>query len=295
MQGRSRQSLLVSDRYHIERKAMRATFDRASATYDDFAVIQGRVRNELVERLELVGLEPKVVLDLGAATGASARALEKRYPGALVVALDLAPAMLRRAAEQSVAVCADAAGLPFAPASVDLVHSNLMLQWCDDPGRVFAEAKRVLKPGGFLAFTTFGPDTLQELRSAWAAADGFTHVNRFIDMHDIGDALVRAGFLEPVMDVERIRVTYSDVRALMRDLKAIGAHNVTAGRARGLTGRTRLARMIEAYESWRSDGRLPATYEVVYGAAWRGEEPSAAKLVAGEAHIPAGSIRRRFS
>ncbi|HKZ73052.1 MAG TPA: methyltransferase domain-containing protein, partial [Steroidobacteraceae bacterium] len=191
------------------------------------------------------------------------------------------------------AVCADALRLPFGPESVDLVFSSLMLQWCDEPHAVFAEVRRVLRPGGFFAFSTFGPDTLREMRAAWSAADGFTHVNRFIDMHDVGDALVRGGFTEPVMDVERICVTYQDVFALMRDLKAIGAHNVTAGRARGLTGRARIARMTAAYEQWRRDGRLPATYEVIYGAAWRAEDRDAAPVVAGEARIPLRMIRRR--
>jgi malonyl-CoA O-methyltransferase len=283
----------VTERYRIDRSAMRAAFDGASETYDESAVLQARVREELIDRLSLVALEPGVVLDLGAATGSAARSLAQRYPAALIVALDVSPAMLRRAASRSLVVCADATRLPLATASVDLVYSNLMLQWCDEPDAVFAEAHRVMRPGGFLSFSTFGPDTLSELRAAWSAADGFSHVNRFIDMHDIGDALVRAGFTEPVMDVERVCLTYPDVLALMRDLKAIGAHNVTIGRARGLTGRARLARMTEAYEPRRQAGRLPATYEVVYGAAWRGQEPSSARVVGGEARIPIGAIRRR--
>lgn len=271
---------------------MRAAFDRASDSYEEAAVVQARVREELLERLALVPLEPGVALDLGAATGASTRGLAARYPHALVVALDLAPAMLRRAALSTAAVCADAARLPLGPGSVDLVYSNLMLQWCDDPAAVFAEVHRVLRAGGFFTFSTFGPDTLKELRAAWSAADGYTHVNRFIDMHDIGDALVRAGFAEAVMDVERLCLTYADVRALMRDLKAIGAHNVTHGRARGLTGRARLAKVSQAYEAWRREGRLPATYEIVYGAAWR-PEARAGGVVDGEARIPLGAIRRR--
>ncbi len=144
-----------------------------------------------------------------------------------------------------------------------------MLQWCDDLDAVFAEVRRVLKPGGLLTFTTFGPDTLMELRRAWSSVDGYVHVNQFLDMHDIGDALVRAGLAEPVLDVERYTLTYPDAIVLMRDLKAIGAHNVTAGRpARAHRPRSRLPRMCAAYEAYRRDGRLPATYEVVYGAAW---------------------------
>jgi malonyl-CoA O-methyltransferase len=159
--------------------------------------------------------------------------------------------------------------------------------------QVFRECRRVLKPGGLLTFTTFGPDTLVELRRAWAAADGHTHVNRFIDMHDLGDALVRSGFAEPVMDVERFTLTYAEVRDLMRDLKAIGAHNANAGRPRGLTGRGALARMTEAYEEYRRDGRLPATHEVVYGQAWRPAGDPRGRSVGGEVVVPISQIGRR--
>jgi malonyl-CoA O-methyltransferase len=184
-------------------------------------------------------------------------------------------------------VCADALRMPLARASVDLIYSNLLLQWCNDPDAVFAEFKRVLRPHGLLTFSTFGPDTLKELRAAWASVDDYTHVNRFLDMHDIGDALVRAGLAEPVLDVERFTLTYEDAMSLMKDLKAIGAHNVTAGRPAGLTGRGRLESMLAAYEQQRTDGRLPATYEVVYGRAWGGEER------AREIRVPVETIGRR--
>jgi len=154
---------------------------------------------------------------------------------------------------------------------------------------VFAEFRRVLKPHGIVTFSTFGPDTLNELRAAWATVDEHTHVNRFIDMHVLGDALVRAGLAEPVLDVERYTLTYANTLTLMRDLKAIGAHNVTAGRAMGLMGRGRLARMSAAYEAFRHEGRLPATYEVVFGQAWgRSGEPAAR-----ETRIPVSAIGKR--
>ena len=283
----------MTDPFRLERQAMRASFERASDTYDEAAVLQARVRQELVERLALVQISPAVILDLGCGTGRAAPPLAGRYPDAFITALDLAHSMLRKAATHAAPVCADAARLPLAANSVDLVFSNLMLQWCEEPDVVFDEVRRCLKPGGFFAFTTFGPDTLQELRAAWSAADGFSHVHRFIDMHDIGDALVRAGFSEPVMDVERVRLTYVEPTALMRDLKAIGAHNVTSGRPRGLMGRARFARMAAAYDAWREDGRLPATYEIIYGAAWGAGERDAAPAMGGEARIPIGSIRRR--
>jgi malonyl-CoA O-methyltransferase len=151
----------------------------------------------------------------------------------------------------------------------------------------------VLKPGGLLTFTTFGPDTLVELRRAWAAADGLTHVNRFIDMHDLGDALLRSGLAEPVMDVERYTLTYAGVRDLMLDLKAIGARNANAGRPRGLTGKATLAKMIAAYEASRSEGRLPATFEVVYGQAWCPTSVPGRAASGGEVVVPFSRIGRR--
>ena len=189
-------------------------------------------------------------------------------------------------------VCADAMRLPFADSSVDVVFSSLMLQWCDPLDVTFAEIRRVLKPDGFFAFSTFGPDTLKELRAAWAEADGYNHVNQFVDMHDVGEALVRAGLVEPVLDVDRIQLTYTDTLGLMRDLKAIGAHNVTEGRSRGLMGRARLARMQAAYETYRRDGRLPATYEVIYGATWGAAGRAGAPAVGGEVRISPNAIRR---
>ncbi|HEV7716778.1 MAG TPA: malonyl-ACP O-methyltransferase BioC [Steroidobacteraceae bacterium] len=281
----------------LDHAGVRNSFDRASGTYEAAAVLQARIADELVERLEFFKFEPHAVLDLGAGTGRLTRELKRRYRRATVVALDIAPGMLREARrniglfKRFERVCADVRRLPFADGSVDIAVSNVMLQWCDDLDTAFAELRRVLKPDGFFSFTTFGPDTLRELRAAWAAADDHSHVNTFIDMHDIGDALVRAGLTEPVLDVERVTLTYPDVLSLMRDLKTIGAHNVTAGRARGLTGRARLRRMEAAYESARRDNLIPATYEVVYGAAWGSAGKRASSVVSGEVRISPGAIR----
>jgi malonyl-CoA O-methyltransferase len=269
-----------ADTFQLDKAGVRAAFDRAGPTYEAAAVLQARVAEELLSRLEPFDFRPGVILDLGAGTGRLTAELKRRYRRALVIALDLAPGMLREAARHQrllrrfERVCADAARLPLETGSVDIVFSNLMLQWCEPLDDALAEVRRVLKPQGLLLFSTFGPDTLRELRSAWAEVDDYNHVNRFLDMHDVGDALVRAGLLEPVLDVDRLQVTYDDALSLMRDLKAIGARNVTAGRARALTGRARLQRLMAAYEAFRKDGRLPATYEVVYGAAW-GEQKAA--------------------
>ena len=288
----------AGEAFRLDRARLRASFDRASAGYESASGLQARVAAELLERLAAFDFTPAVVLDLGAGTGRVTRELKRRYRRALVIALDLSPGMLREARRHQLPwrrferVCADAMRLPLADASVDVVFSSLMLQWCEPLSAALGEVRRVLKPEGFFAFSTFGPDTLNELRTAWASADGYNHVNRFIDVHDVGDALVHAGLMEPVLDVDRVTVDYADVLALMRDLKSIGAHNVTAGRPRALAGRARLKRVEGAYESFRRDGRLPATYEIIYGACWGAAGRRAAPAVAGEARIAPGSIRR---
>ena len=288
----------MNEPFDIDRRRVRRSFAHAAPSYDAAAVLQARVRDELLQRLDVVRLEPAVVLDLGAGTGHASLALKRRFRSSQVVALDLAEGMLREAGRRQTLlrrfrrVCGHAAQLPLRDASVDLVFSNLMLQWCTDPDAVFRECRRVLRPGGLLTFTTFGPDTLVELRRAWAAADHHTHVNRFIDMHDLGDALLRAGLVEPVMDVERYTLTYAEVRDLMLDLKAIGAHNANAGRPRGLTGKGALARMTAAYEAVRRDGRLPATHEVVFGQAWVPVGAPRAAKVPGEVRVPVGKVGR---
>jgi malonyl-CoA O-methyltransferase len=267
--------------YALEPRWVRRSFDRAAKTYDAAAVLHTEVRDNLLERLQLTTLEPGVVLDAGAGTGHASRALKRRYPQAQVVALDSSLSMLRQAARQQswlrpfARVCADAELLPLADGSVDLIVSNLLLQWCN-PDAAFAEFRRVLKPQGLLSFSAFGPDTLREFRSAWAAVDSHTHVHRFIDMHDLGDALVRSGFAAPVLDVERFTLQYLDVSKAAADLKALGAHNAAAGRPKGLTTGRQFRAMQAAYEQFRQDGRLPATYEVVFGHAW----------------VPQGSVRR---
>jgi len=281
----------------LDAGAVRRQFDRASASYDDSAVLQARVRQQLLDRLEWIAFEPDVVVDLGCGTGHAAQALAGRWPRAHVVAVDIAPGMLREAGRfdagrQFERVCADALALPLPDASVDLVFCNLMLQWCDDLDGAFAEITRVLRPRGLLTFTTFGPDTLIELREAWREADDYTHVSPFADMHDIGDGLVRAGLVEPVLDVLRYTLTYPDVRALMQDLKAIGAQNATTGRPRGLTGKQKLRVVEQAYERHRREGLLPASYEVVFGQAW-GATDRPDRGHDGEFAIPVSAIRRR--
>jgi malonyl-CoA O-methyltransferase len=278
----------------IDARAVRRHFARAVATYDEAAVLQREVGSRLAARLDVVRLTPRRILDAGCGTGEALLALAGRYPAAARVGLDLALPMLVRARERAGArtslterlrarfsagtsaapafACGDLASPPFAAGAFDLVWSNLALQWVADPQRAFAGLLQVIRDGGLLAFTTFGPDTLRELRGVFAAVDGEPHVSRFVDLHDLGDMLVAAGFSDPVMEMERFTLTYPDAPAFLRDLKSIGATNAAAGRARGLMGRRRWARVQEGLEALRRDApdaRLPATYEVIYGHAWK--------------------------
>jgi malonyl-CoA O-methyltransferase len=261
------------DRFRFDRRALARAFERASGSYDAAATLQADVRQELLSRLELFKLEPRLVLDLGAGTCQASLALSRRYRGARVLALDLVPAMLQAAPRRwwrrpFERIGADAHALPLAANNVDLVVSNLMLQWCDEPDLVFAELRRVLRPGGLVLFSTFGPDTLRELRDAWTAADAGEHVSRFADVRQLGDALMRACLSEPVVDVEYHHRHYPDAYALMHEIKSIGAANAAFARGRGLTGRRRMQRMIDAYEAQRQAPGLPATFEVIFGAAF---------------------------
>ncbi|HEX9707472.1 MAG TPA: malonyl-ACP O-methyltransferase BioC [Steroidobacteraceae bacterium] len=281
----------------LDRRAILRHFEKASATYDESAVLQERVRQQLIDRLDWIAFTPETILDLGCGTGNGAALLAARWPQSRVLALDRSPGMLREAGRRDGVsrihwLRADAESIPLPDASIDLLFCNLMLPWCEDLDAVFAEIARVLQPRGLLTFTTFGPDTLAELRAAWRVADGAVHVHPFTDMHDIGDGLVRAGLSEPVLDVSRFTLTYPDLGALMRDLKAIGSQNAAAGRSRGLTGRGRLRAVTEAYEGFRTQGVLPANYEVVFGQAW-GAIERLDRERDGEFAFPVSSLRRR--
>jgi malonyl-CoA O-methyltransferase len=283
------------DEYFLAPSVVRRAFDRASTTFDDFAGVHTELRKRLLERLDVVRLDPAIVVDLGAGTGHGTRALQDRYRSAYVVALDISTRMLLAARKQQRflkrfgRLASDAHQLSLTSGSVDLLVSNLMLQWCADPDRVLSEMARVLKPQGLVTFTTLGPDTLRELRTSWG--DRFVHVHRFIDMHDLGDALIRAGFAEPVMDTERLTVTYRDVDALLRELKGSGSTNVAAGRSRALLSRQYQQRARAEYATKVRDGLLPVTLEVVYGHAWAVEQRP--RKQAGDVHrVPIGSIGR---
>ncbi len=265
----------LPDPYSLDKRRLKAAFEEAAPHYDAHAVLQETVGLRMLERLDLMSIDPRWILDAGAGTGLAARRLTARYPASRVIVLDLAMAMLEQARRKARRffpreryVQADLESLPLAPAGVEMVFANLSLQWCNDLEAAFHDLRRVLKPEGLFIFSTLGPDTLHELRESFASVDAAPHVHAFLDMHDVGDLLVHAGFHGACLDVEHITLTYRDLEALMRDLKCLGAGNATEGRPRGLTGKGRLARVHECYERYRQDGLLPATYEVIYGHAF---------------------------
>lgn len=269
---------MVEQEHHIDKRQARLAFSRAAERYDSVAVLQREIGQRMLDRLQLVKLQPQTILDVGAGTGVATAALIERYRRSRVLALDFALPMLQQARKRGGwlrkprCICGDLEQLPLDDRSVDMIYSNAAIQWSNDLDQTFREFRRVLRPGGLLMFTTFGPDTLKELRAAWSEVDATAHVSTFIDMHDVGDALLRAGLADPVMDVDRMVLTYPTVNGLMRELKVLGAHNVSHGRRRGLTGKGRLQAMQQAYEQFRNrDGVLPASYEVVYGHAWAPE------------------------
>lgn len=283
--------------FSLDRRALTRSFDRAGAHYDQAARLQRQVRIELLERLQYFALTPRWILDLGAGTCQAAPALQQRFKSARVLSVDIAAGMLRSAPRRRwprrrwLRVCADANALPLPDHSIELVFSNLMLQWCDRPQLVFSEVARVLKPGGLFVFTSFGPDTLRELRSAWEAADRGPHVSLFADMPLLGEAMMHAGLVEPVMDIEQHRLYYPEVKSLMYELKRIGARNAASQRARGLTGRARMHNMIAAYEQQRAPPGLPASYEVIFGAAFGGARAATA-AASGDYLVPVSALRR---
>lgn len=288
----------------FDTRHVRRAFSRSAGTYDATAVLQHEVEQRLLESLDYLGdTAPRVIVDVGAGPGRASATMRKRWPKAQVIALDLSVPMLRQARQRAgwwkpfSRVCADARALPLAEGSVDVLFSNLCLQWVDDLPAVFAGFRRVLRPGGLLLCSTFGPETLQELRDAFAQADDRPHVSRFTPIAQFGDALMMSGFRDPVLDRDQFRLTYPDLPALMRDLRAMGATNAMQSRRHTLTGRARFASAAAAYEPLReADGKLPSTWEVIYAHAWA-PEPGAPIRSQGEeiASVPVSRIpiRRR--
>lgn len=259
----------------VDARAARRRFSRAAATYAAASRLEAEVGSRMLERLDYVRVAPRRVLEAGCGPGRESGALMKRYPGASLVELDFALPMLRRSRSllsrlgmrpTAMTVCGDLQRLPLADGSIDLTWSNMALHWTADPQAALRELARATAAEGLLLFSTLGPDTLAELRAA--AGDGRVH--RFADMHDVGDALVAAGFSAPVMDMERLTVTYAGGEALLADLRASGQTSAAPARSRGLAGRRFRSALGAGLQACMRDGRLPVTFEVVYGHAWKG-------------------------
>ncbi len=258
----------------LDRHALRRSFDRAAATYDQHAILAQEAGERLLERVEYVRREPALVLDLGCATGRLCSGLAKRFPQARVIGLDWAPAMLARSGGEQAAkraplhLCADMHAVPLAERSVDLLCSNLAFSWSRDLPALFAEIRRLVRPGAMVIFSCFGPDTLSELKQAWRSVDDMSHSYDYPDMHDVGDELIAAGFREPVMEAERLSLEYRDLRSLMADIKGSGGQNAALDRRRSLTGKARFEAMLSAYEKRADTDVYPASYEIIFGTAF---------------------------
>lgn len=262
----------------LDKNITRMHFERAANSYDGAAVLQREIAKRMGQRLDYIKQQPKRVLDVGCGTGYITNDLLKRYSKADIVALDLAHGMARKTQQQGSwlrkpkSICADAELLPFKEDSFDFVISSLMLQWSNDLNKVFTGFHHVLAPNGLLLFSTFGPETLTEIKQSWSKIDNRPHTSDFADMHEIGDALLQSGFIDPVTDMEMITMTYANVRQLMRDIKQIGASNTDSGRSKGLMGKSKLKAFEMAYEQFKTDeGLYPASWEIIYGHAWVGE------------------------
>jgi malonyl-CoA O-methyltransferase len=263
----------------ILKKEIIQSFNRAATTYDEAAFFQREISDRLLERLVYIPLSPTFILDLGAGTGYATLQLERRYKRSKVIAFDFAEKMLMKAKEnrrwfdRKRYICGDIERLPFAEESFGLVFSNLVLHWIDNIRGTLQEVNRVLKPNGLFLFSTLGTDTLYELRQSWAVADAEKqHVHQFIDMQGIGDSLYRAHFLDPVVDMEFVTITYNDLKKIFLDLKHLGAHNIVKDRQKGLTGKATFEKFVHAYEQHRNaEGLIPLTYEVIYGLGWKRE------------------------
>ena len=263
-------------RYNKKLDSVRSAFEKASAHYDEYSILQRTITGRLIESLDEIKVNPISILDLGSGTGYGSKILHKKFKNAHIYQIDFSEGMLGMSRKKAPMffskdhfICADVNKLPFKENYFDLVVSSLTLQWCNNLDIIFDEVNNLLKAKGVFLFSSFGPDSLKELRDCWARVDDYVHVNAFVDMHDIGDALIRKGLISPVLNTEKIILTYNSCRQLMYELKYIGAKNVNNGRRKTLTGKNRLKKVFEHYETYRTNKKLPVTYEVIYGHAWK--------------------------
>ncbi|MBT8109854.1 MAG: methyltransferase domain-containing protein [Gammaproteobacteria bacterium] len=287
----------MNDTLKVNLRDVRRRFDRAASTFDSADFVHAVTREGLFARLEPLVVDPNTILDLGCATGSATHQLRKRFRRAHLVSLDISHGMLRQAVgkrprfsfSRYSEVQANAVSLPIKDQSIDFVFSNLLLPCTDSPDLVFQEVARVLKKGGVFAFASLGPDSLLEISRAWSRLDGCAHVNRFPDMHDIGDALVRSGLRDPVLDVDRLTVSYDNAEKLFADLTDVGARNALQQRNRSLVGKHRFREMQRALAGGEGDTGIGLELELVYGHCWGG----GARLDPSYHRVDASRIPRR--
>ncbi len=283
---------------NFDYRALKKGFNKTAKTYEANALLAKSVGEALIERLQGIKITPQRILDIGSGTGWLNKKLKKLYPKAKIVNVDLAEQRLRKTKllrfglNAPMLVCADAHALPFADKSFDLIISNLCWHWVDHLGQAIYEAKRVLNVGGTLLFSTLGPDTLRELSAAFYSASSNPHIIPFFDMHDVGDALLKAGFADPVMDVEPVRLHFKKVDKLFKMLRDTGEGNYLALRHRGFSSKKMFAQVKKHYENFKLEQGYPATFEIVFGYAWRAEDKSLLDKN-NEINIPISKIKRR--
>ena len=288
----------------INKQQVRDDFSNAACTYDKAAIVQHEICDRTLEKLDMLKLQPTSILDIGTGTGRSLQGLQSRFPDCRPIACDIALSMLTRCRQKmdeqqsSYMVCNDAEQLPFADAAFDLIFSSSTFQWCENLYQLFSECKRVLRVNGVLIFSTFGPDTLVQLRKSWAQIDDDDHVHEFIDMHHIGDILLEIKFQDPVVDMEIIDMQYQSLQQLLQDLKDTGSRSkfrrATEHSSIGLTSKEKYQRLQQAYEIYRQkNGLLPASYEVIYGYARKASQEQT-NVIQEEITVPFSDIKRKI-
>lgn len=258
----------------LDTRHVRRRFDRAAASFDDADFVHAVTREGLLSRLQPLVVEANTIIDLGSATSSANKMLQKRFGRVHIISVDFAHSMLLRGRKKrswlskSSFVQAGATALPFGAQSIDVVFANLLLPWVEDPAAMFTEVARVLRKGGVFAFATLGPDSLLEIRRAWSRVDDNAHVNHFMDMHDLGDGLMHAGLTDPVLDVDRLSVSYDSTEKLFADLTAVGGRNALRQRNRSLVGKHHFRQMTDELQSSGTDGRITLNLELIFGHCW---------------------------
>ncbi len=260
----------------IDKEYKRKVFDRHASTYDLYSSLQNNISDKLFKKLDLIQINPNLILDLGCGTGRNGRMMKEKYQNIKIINYDFSVNMLKEAKKnqykmlnnKSNFVCGDIEKLAFSENTFDVIWSTSSLQWCNNLSDTFNKAKVILKPGGLFIFSTFGPNTLFELRNITKKISNYQKTNNFLDAFSIREKLINEGFVDPVIDSEEFCLAYKDINKLFLDLRKIGATSGFKKRNIGLSGKSFLKLIIDGYKEYSYDGIFPATYEALYGYAW---------------------------